>query len=109
MNGRAGAIFHREQKHRGGYDLHLLVVARGLERVAPSQQRGIERGCILDGGTVNGFSYAVQIGVRSIEQNHSPLREQARIEARVSRAQSLSGTIGLTQNASYVGFSQQSC
>ena len=51
----------------------------------------------------------MELGVGSVEENHSPLGEQARIEAGIGRAERFAGAVGLAQKAGRVGFSQQSC
>ncbi len=51
----------------------------------------------------------MEFGVGSIEENHSPLGEQARIEAGIGRAERFAGAVGFAQKARCVGFPQQSC
>ncbi len=107
MYGRARSLVHREKQHRRLRYFHLLVITCALQRFTASEQSGVQLVGTFNRRPINGLGHAMEFRVRGIEDNHTPLPEQARIKAGEGRAHGFAGTVRLAHKIRRLGIAQQ--
>jgi hypothetical protein len=109
LNRRASALLQDKEQHGRLSDFHLLVIAGSLECFASRQQRGGQFFGTFHRSSINRLGNAVEFPIGGIEQNHSPIREDASIKTSKGRAQRFSWPVRFTQELRSLGVSKQFC
>ena len=82
------------------------MVSRSLERLSPRQHRVIKLGGSLDSGKIDRLGNRMQLWIRTVEQDHTPICEQLCKQTGKSTAECLPRPISLTQHPRNFGVAQ---
>src|SRR2546429_438148 len=107
MNRCTNTLLHCEEQHRRRCNLYLLVIACGLERLAPREQSGGQFASALNSGAKNRRRGLVEFRVGGIEQDHAPLRKDSSVETSKGCAQKLAGAIGFAKTLHRLAIAKQ--